>query len=153
MFSLGHPRPTCLPWASSALFLNLYSHGLLLASLGFPSPITSYSSLEFYGPAINPLLSLLALLWACRGPLLLFLHHTLPMGLLFAISLFPGSFEPIRFLKAHLLILWTVIYYSCCSDLMVFVLYLLPTYFRSMLLGWASSLLFGFHKKTLNKGL
>ena len=29
------------------------------------------------------------------------------MGLLFAISLFPGSFEPIYFLKAHLFISWT----------------------------------------------
>ena len=63
--------------------------------------------LEVYGPTINPLLSLLALLWACRDPFLLFSHHTLPMGLLFAISLLLGSFEPIRFLKAHLLILWT----------------------------------------------
>ena len=71
LFSLGHPQPICLPWASLGL------------------------------------LSLLALLWACRGPFLLFSHHTLPMGLLFAISLFPGSFEPICFLKTHLFISWT----------------------------------------------
>ena len=63
--------------------------------------------LRVYGPAINPLLSLLALLWACRGPFLLFSHHTLPMGLLLTISLFPSSFELICFLKAHLLISWT----------------------------------------------
>ena len=70
------------------------------------------------------------------------------MGLLLTISLFPDSFEPIYFLKAHLLILWT------CDPLFLplglngfFVLYLLPTSFRSVLLGWASSLSFGFHKK------
>ena len=93
LFFLGHPWPICLPWASSALLLTLYSHGLLLI-------------LRVYGPAINPLLFLLALLWAYRGPFLLFSHHTLPMGLLLAISLFPGSFEPTCFLKAHLLISW-----------------------------------------------
>ena len=40
-------------------------------------------------------------------PVLTFLHHTLTMGLLFAISLFLCSFEPICFLKAHLFISWT----------------------------------------------
>ena len=47
----------------------------------------------------------------CFGPAAaysyFFSHHTLPMGLLLTISLFPGSFEPICFLKAHLLISWT----------------------------------------------
>ena len=61
-------------------------------------------------------------LWAChqspslfacialslsRSILTFFSHHTLPMGLLLAISLFLGSFEPICFLKAYLLISWT----------------------------------------------
>ena len=61
-------------------------------------------------------------LWAChqsptlfacialglsRPILTFFSYHTLPMGLLFAISLFSSSFEPICFLKAHLFISWT----------------------------------------------
>ena len=105
-FSLGHPWPICLPWASSALLLTLYSYELLLTSLGFPSPITSYSSLGFMGlPSIPYSLCL-----HCFGPaaahFYFFSHHALPMGLLLTISLFPGSFEPICFLKAHLLISW-----------------------------------------------
>ena len=48
-FSLGNPWPICLPWASSAFLLTLYSHGLLLTSLGFLGPITSNSSLGFMG--------------------------------------------------------------------------------------------------------
>ena len=106
-FYLGHPWPIFLPWASSALLLTLYSHGLLLTSLGFPGPITSYSSLGFMDlPSIPYSLCL-----HCFGPAAVhsyfFSHHTLPMGLLLTISLFPGSFEPICFLKAHLLISWT----------------------------------------------
>ena len=45
--SLGHPWPICFLWASLALLLILHSHGLLLISLGFPSPITLFSSLGF----------------------------------------------------------------------------------------------------------
>ena len=107
LFSLGHPWPICLPWASLALLLTLYSHGLLLTSLGFSGPITSYSSLGFMGlPSIPYSLCL-----RCFGPAAahsyFFSHHTLPMGLLLTISPFLGSFEPICFLKAHLLISWT----------------------------------------------
>ena len=75
--------------------------------IGLPWPNYFILFLGVYGPAINPLLSLLAVLWSCRGPFLLFSHHTLPMGLLLTISLFPSSFEPICFLKAHLLISWS----------------------------------------------
>ena len=42
-----------------------------------------------------------------RPILTFFSHHTLPIGLLFAISLFPGFFESICFLKSHLFISWT----------------------------------------------
>ena len=106
-FSLGHPWPICLPWASLALSLTLYSYGLLLTSLGFPGSITSYSSLGFIGlPSIPYSLCL-----HCFEPIAahsyFFSHHTLPMDLLLTISLFPGSFEPTCFLKAHLLISWT----------------------------------------------
>ena len=106
-FSLRHPWPICLPWASSALLLTLYSHGAFTDFIGLPRPNYFIIILGVHGPAINPLLSLLALLWVCRGPFLLFSHHTLPMGLLLTISLFSSSFEPICFLKTHLLISWT----------------------------------------------
>ena len=72
LFSLGRPWPICIPWASLALFLTLHSHGLLLSSLGFPSPITLSLILGAHGLAINPLLFLLSLLWAYRGPFSLF---------------------------------------------------------------------------------
>ena len=89
----------------------------------------------------------------CFGPATahsyFFSHHTLPMGLLLTISLFPGSFEPICFFKAHLLISWT------CDPLILplglngFCSLSFANFF--VLLGWASFLTFGFHKKkTLN---
>ena len=102
LFSLGRPRPVCFPWASLAFFLTLHSHGLLLKSLGFPGPITLSLILGAYGLAINPLLSLLSLLWACHGPFLLYHFIYCPW---FAFSLFPGSFKPIFLLKTHLFIL------------------------------------------------
>ena len=61
-------------------FPILLSHRLLLTLLGFPGPITLYLILEADGSSISPLLSLLALLWACCGPFLLF--YILPMSLL-----------------------------------------------------------------------
>ena len=82
---------------------------------------------------------------------LFFPHHTLPMGLLLTISLFPDSFEPICFLKAHLLISWT------CDPLFLPLglngfFYSLSLANFSVLLSWASFLTFGFlKKKTLNK--
>ena len=51
---LGHPQP----------FLILCSHGLLLTHLVFLGPITLSLILGAHGPAINPLLSLFALLRA-----------------------------------------------------------------------------------------
>ena len=60
---LGHPWP---------FFLILCSHGLLLTPLGFSGLITLSFIFWAYGFSINPLLSLLALLWACRGPFSLF---------------------------------------------------------------------------------
>ena len=118
--------------------------------IGLPRPNYFILILGVYGPAINPILSLLALLWACHSPFLLFSHHTLLMGLLLTISLFPGSFEPICFLKAHLLISWT------CDPLFLLLGlsgFCSPSFANFLvLLGWASFLTFGFHKKkkTLN---
>ena len=62
LFSLGRPGPVCFLWASSALFLTLHYHGLLLNSLGFPGPITLFLILGVHGLALNPYLSLLSLL-------------------------------------------------------------------------------------------
>ena len=142
------------PWAALAHLL----------ALGFLSPFTNFVFLwaftdfiEFlrpnyfililgvYGSAINPLLSLLALLWVCRGPFLLFSHHTLPMGLLLTISLFPDSFEPIFFLKAHLLISWTYDPLFLPLGLNGFCSLSFANFF--VLLGWASFHTFGFHTK------
>ena len=113
---MGFCVPFVFPWASLAYLLALGFLGHF-TNYVFPWAFTDFIGLlrpnyfililGVYGPVINPLLSLLALLWAYRSLFLLFSHHTLPMGLLFAISLFPGSFEPICFLKAHLLISWT----------------------------------------------
>ena len=92
-FLLGHPQPICFPWASSAHFLILHSHGLLLTLFSFPDPITVSFILGAHGLSINPLLSYfvtLVLLW----PILTFLHHIMPMSLLL-LSL--GSFRPICF--------------------------------------------------------
>ena len=103
LFSLGCPWPICFPWASLALFLTLHSHGLLLSSLGFPGPIALFLILGAHGLAINPLLSLLSLLWVCRGPFSLFHIIYCPWS---TFSLFPGSFKLIYPLKAHLFISW-----------------------------------------------
>ena len=101
LFSLGRSGPVCFPWASSALFLTLLYHGLLLNYLGFLGPITLSLILGVHGLAINPLLSLLSLLWVYRGLFSLFHIIYYPW---FAFSLFPGSFKSIYLLKAHLFI-------------------------------------------------
>ena len=72
LFSLRRPEPICFPQASSALFLTLHSHGLLLTPLDFPYQITLSFILGTHGLSINPLLSFLSLLRACYGPFSLF---------------------------------------------------------------------------------
>ena len=103
LFFLGRPGSICFPWASSAFSLTSHHHGLLLNSLGFPSPITLFLILRVHGLAINPLLSLFSLLWACRGPFSLF--HIIYCRW-FAFSLFPGSFKSIYLFKTHLFVSW-----------------------------------------------
>ena len=80
-FLFGNPWPICFPWASSAHFLILHSHGLLLTLLSFPGLITLSFILGAHELSINPLLSYFVtsgLLW----PILTFLHHIIPMSLL-----------------------------------------------------------------------
>ena len=100
--------PFLSPWASSAHFLILHFHGLLITLLGFPGPITISFILGAHGFSINPLLSYFItsdLLW----PILIFLHHIMPMGLLL-LSL--GSFRPICFPlhpSIYFMGLWSII--------------------------------------------
>ena len=132
LFSLGRLRSVCFPWASSTLFLTLHSYGLLLNFLDFPDPITLSLILGVHGFAINPLLSLLSLLWACRGPFSLFHIIYCPW---FAFSLFSDSFKPIYLLKAHLFILWACDPLFLLVGLNGFSIYL-PNSFLSVLLGF-----------------
>ena len=83
VFSLRHHWPVCFLWASSSLLLTLYSHELLLTSLGFLGPITSFSSLGFMSLTLTPYFLSLHYFWACSSPFSLFLHHIPPMGMLF----------------------------------------------------------------------
>ena len=78
-FLLRHLWPICFSWASLACFLILYTHGLLLILLGFPSLITLFHILGAHKLPINPLFSYFitsGLLW----PILTLLHHIMPMG-------------------------------------------------------------------------
>ena len=100
-FSLGHPWFICFLWASSSILLTLHSHGLLLTSLGFPSPITSFSSLGFMSLPLTPYFLCLHYFWACSGQFSLSTSYTTHE---YVISLFPGFFKPIYLLKAHLLV-------------------------------------------------
>ena len=103
LFSLERPEPVCFPWISSAFFLTSHYHGILLNSLGFPGPIVLFLILGVHGLAINSLLSLLSLLWACHDPFSLF--HTIYCPW-FAFSLFSGFFKSIYLFKTHLFISW-----------------------------------------------
>ena len=69
---LGILGPFTLLGSFRFFFLTLHSHRFLLTPLGFPDPITLSLILGAYGLAINPLLSLLTLLWTCCGPFSLF---------------------------------------------------------------------------------
>ena len=138
LFSLGRPGPVCFPWASSALFLTLHSHGFLLNSLGLPGPITLSLILGAHRFAVNPLLSLLSLLWAYRGPFSLFHIIYCPW---FVFSLFLGSFKPIYLLKTVLFISWACNPLFLLLGLNGFSIYL-PTLF--CLCCWASPFHLGF---------
>ena len=82
----GHPWPIYFLWAFLALSLTLYSHRLLLTPLYFLGPITLSFILRSHGLAINPLLSLLALLRACCGPFSFFYITYCPWVCHFSLS-------------------------------------------------------------------
>ena len=144
-FSLGHPWLVCFLWASSSLLLTLYSYGLLLTSLGFLGPITSFSSLGFMGLPLIPY-------FLCLHYFRLVVAHShfsisyTAHG--YAIFLFPGFFKPIYLHKTHLFISWA------CDPLF---LPLRPNGFTTCLptlcypCDWTFFFLLGFSKMTLNK--
>ena len=147
LFSLGHPWPICLSWTSSALLLTLHSYELLLTSLGFPGLITSYSSLGFMGlPSIPYSLCLHCFRPAAAHSYFFHIIHY-PWVCYSLLLSFWALLSPFAFSRPIYLFHGLVIHYSCRLDLMVFVLCLLPTSLWSVLLGWASFLSFGFHKK------
>ena len=87
------------------LFPNFVFSWAFTDFIGLPPPKYFILILGVYRPAI-PYSLCLHYFEPAVAFSYFFLHHTLPMGLLFAISLFPDSFEPICFLKAHLFISW-----------------------------------------------
>ena len=116
---MGSRVPFVFPWASLALFLTLHYHELLLNYLGFLGPITLFLILGVHRLAINLLLSLLFLLWACRGPFSLFHIIYYPW---FAFSLFLDSFKPIYPPSRPICLSHgPVIHYSCRLSLMSFL--------------------------------
>ena len=144
-FSLGHHWPICFLWASLTLLLTLHSHELLLISLDFLGPITSFSSLGFMGLPLTPYFLCLHYF----GPAVAHSHFFISFAThVYAISLFPGFFKPIYLLKAHLFISWA------CDPLF---LWLRPNGFTTYLptlccpCGWAFFFLLGFSKMALNK--
>ena len=135
-FSLRHPWSICFLWASLSLLLTLHSHGLLLTSLGFPGPITSFSSLGFIGLPLTPYFCAcvtLGLQWSN----LIFLYHMLPMGMLFLS--FRASLSPLASSRPICLFYGPVIHYFCLLGLIV-----LPSvcqFFAALVVGLSSSYL------------
>ena len=131
-----------LPWP---FLLTLYSHGLLLTSLGFSGPITSYSSLGFMGLPSIPY----SLYLHCFGPAAAhsyFFHITHCSWVCYSLFLsFRALLSPLAFSRPIYLFHGPVIHYSCHLGLMVFCSLSLANF--SVLLSWASFLTFGFHKK------
>ena len=103
VFSLGHPWPIFFLWASLALLLTLHSHGFLLTSLGFPSPITLFSSLGFMGLPLTPYFLCSCYFESAVAHSHFSISYT-THG--YDISLFPDFFKPIHLFKAHLFISW-----------------------------------------------
>ena len=143
--SLGHPWPICFLWASLTFLLTLHSHGLLLTSLGFPDPITLFSSLGFISLSLIPYFLCLHYF----GPAVTLSHFSISYTAhRYAISLFPDSFKPTYLFKTHLFISWA------CDPLF---LLLGPNGFAICLsilccpCRWAFFFLLGFSKMTLNK--
>ena len=141
LFLIRHPWPIYFSWASLALFLTLHSYGLFTNSVGLPLP--NYFIPHPWG------------LWACHQPftfftcittgllwpILTFLHHILPMGLL--LLSFRALLGPFASLRPIYSFYEPIIHYSYHLGLMVFF-YPLTNSFLPMFLGFF--LLLGFLK-------
>ena len=90
----------------------------LLIPLGFPGPITLSFILRVHGLTINPLLSLLSLLWACRGPFSFSTSYT-AHGLRFLS--FRAPLSSFTFSMPICLSHGPMIHYSCRLGLMGFL--------------------------------
>ena len=128
----GLPRPVCL---------IPHFHGLFTNFIGLSRPNNLILILGVHGPAINPLLSLFALPWACGGPFSLFYLILCPWD---SLSVFPDFFEPTCFFKTHLFICWA------CDSLFLplrpnefFAIYLVNSLWPSLL---GFSVCLGFYK-------
>ena len=156
---MGSRVPFIFLWASLAHLLALDFLGpftnfvfpwAFTGFIGLPRPNYFILILGIYGLAINPLLSLFALLWACRGPFLLFFHIIHYLWVCYSLLLsFRALLSPFAFSRPIYLFHGPVIHYSCRLDLMVFCSLSFANF--SVLLGWASFLTFGFHKKKKKK--
>ena len=146
-FSLEHSWPICFLWASLSLLLTLHSHELLLTSLGFPDPITLFSSLEFMDLSLTPYFLCLHYFGLAVALSHFFISYT-AHG--YAIFLFPSSFKPTCLFKAHLFISW-----AC--DLLFLLLgpngFAICLPILCCLCYWAFFFLLGFSKMTLNNEL
>ena len=94
-----------LPLGFLIPFTNSAFSWVITNFIGLPWPNYFILILGVHELAINPLLSLFALLLGLQWPILTF--STLYTAHGYAISLFPGFFKPIYLLKAHLFISWT----------------------------------------------
>ena len=100
---LGHPWPIYFLWASLTFLLTPHSYEFLLTSLGFPDPITLFSSLGFIGLPLTPYFLCLHYF----GPAVALSHFSTSYTAHgYAISLFPGFFKPTCLFKTHLFISW-----------------------------------------------
>ena len=142
------------PWASLAHlftldFLNPFTNFVFPWAftnfIRLPRPNYFILILGVHGPAINPLLSLLALLWVYRAHSYFF-HITHCPWVCYSLFLsFQALLSPLAFSRPIYLFHGPVIHYSCRLGLMVFCSLSLANF--SVLLSWASLLTFGFRKK------
>ena len=142
------------PWASLAHlftldFLNPFTNFVFPWAftnfIRLPRPNYFILILGVHGPAINPLLSLLALLWVYRAHSYFFHITHCPWVCYSLILSFQALLSPLAFSRPIYLFHGPVIHYSCRLGLMVFCSLSLANF--SVLLIWASLLTFGFRKK------
>ena len=139
------------PWASLAHllalghldpFTNFVFPWAFTDFIGLPRPNYFILILGIYGLVINPLLSLLTLLWTCHGPFLLFFHiiHCPWVCYLLFLS-FRALLSPYAFSMPIYLFHGPVIHYSYRLDFMFFFSLYLADFF-SVCVAWLGFLLF-----------